>query len=515
MPRPPTPDILGAAVRARTPDDASLNAMFGPARDALQRDAGLQDIPVDLIDDNPYQPRTDYVAIEELAADIQRNGLLQAPKGRRMADGRVQLQYGHRRLRAVRHLGWRTMPVEIQSIVEDRDMAIRAWVENHNRQDFSALDQAKYFRRLMDDGWTQQQIADQLGLARPTISNAVRLLKLPDDIQTQVAANGLSARQAEAILSLVDLPAEIRQKAERHWATSERPSTIVSDALSGASSDDTRRRTVALLKRHTIPIHDEPWYKLDFHNVGVKAVSCQQCPFAIKRDAGVFCPDQPCTQAKRRFHARSLLQAAFEATRIQPAEQPYYSYGEHESFSYESHGPAILAAQPRCPNLRLVMLTNEHRSNFAQPDGFPDVAIVCQKSGNHQCSCLRKAKQADAATGAGNSTKPAILNKEIIQPAADMLALYLADIHPGILRLLGDYLRIDNGYGTNEAPVNVVDIYTPAEVVSKLARAPFERHCKEWRSPANNRLIAEQLLNVAGLRAPWLPPVDDNPFPVL
>lgn len=66
-PRNPTPDIM-AHVRAQTPDDAALNAMFGPAHEARQRDAGRQDIPVDLIDDNPWQPRQDYDGIDELAA---------------------------------------------------------------------------------------------------------------------------------------------------------------------------------------------------------------------------------------------------------------------------------------------------------------------------------------------------------------------------------------------------------------------------------------------------------------
>ena len=104
--------------------------------------AALQDVPVGMIDDNPFQPRTDYTGIEELAADIAANGLLQVPKGRRMPDGRVQLQYGHRRLRAVMQLGWKTMPVEVQTLIDDHDMAVRAWSENHNRQDFTAIDQA-------------------------------------------------------------------------------------------------------------------------------------------------------------------------------------------------------------------------------------------------------------------------------------------------------------------------------------------------------------------------------------
>jgi ParB family chromosome partitioning protein len=508
-PRNPTPDILAPVAadgsRANT-DDAALAAMFGPVA------GGRQDIPVDLIDDNPWQPRQDYDGIDELAADIQRNGLLQIPAGRRIADGRVQLQYGHRRLRAVKHLGWATMPVEIQSIVEDRDMAIRAWVENHNRQDFTALDQARYFKRLQDDGWTQQQIADQLGLARPTISNAVRLLKLPEDMQTQVAEKGLSARQAEALLSLVDLPPEIKTKAEANWDDSTRPSSIVRSALAGASSDDTRKRTADLLKRHATPIHEEAWYKQDFPNArelfpAVVAVSCQQCPQAIKRDAGVFCANRECIVAKKNIRGRILLQAASQAVNIPSAEQPFYTSSDHESFSYESQRDAILTAEPRCPNLRLALLgNNQHPSNYATVEGHPKVAIVCQKPGNY-CRCLAKARTSGAAP---NKTKPAMLEKEIIQPAAAVLAEALAAIDPGILCLLSNKIRLDNDYSAAKAPLAVVQTIDSPAVIEKVSRIPFEQHCKDYRSPDLNREIAAALLALTGLRAPWLPPLADE-----
>jgi ParB/RepB/Spo0J family partition protein len=511
MPRPPTPNMLAPIVRAQTPDDAALSAMFGPAQDALQRNAGRQDIPLDLIDDNPWQPRQDYDGINELAADIQRNGLLQIPAGRRMADGRVQLQYGHRRLRAVRSLDWPTMPVDIQPIVADKDMAIRAWVENHNRQDFTPLDQARYFKRLQGDGWTQQQIADQLGLARPTISNAIRLLKLPEDMQTQVADAGLSARQAEALLSLIDLPPEITTKAEANWDDANRPSAILRSALAGASSDDTRKRTADLLKRHATPIHEEPWYKRDFPNArlfpAVVAVSCQQCPQAVKRDAGVYCTVRACISTKQTIHGRNLLQAASQAVNIPSAEEPFYDYSLHESFSFTSQRDAILAAEPRCPNLRLAVLNKrDHPSNFATIEGHPGVAVVCQKPGNH-CRCLAKARTSGAAP---DKTKPAVLEKEIIQPAAAVLADALISVHPGIVRLLGNHLRLDNDYSAAKAPPAVVATVPDEDVLRKVARSVFEWHIKDWRSPDMNRAIAAQLLALAGLRAPWLPPLADE-----
>jgi len=426
--------------------------------------------------------------------------------------GRVQLQYGHRRLRAVRALGWPTMPVDIQPIVSDNDMAVRAWVENHNRQDFTPLDQARYFKRLQDDGWTQAQIADQLGLARPTISNAIRLLKLPDDLQTKVAEAGLSARQAEAVLSLVTLPQALTDRAESSWNDTSRPSAIIRDALAGASSDATRQRTVDLLKHYATPIHEEAWYKEDFLSPGalspdIVSVSCQQCPQAIKRDAGVFCANRDCIVAKKNIHGRNLLMAASQAVNIPAAELPFYSCTPHESFYFESQRDAILTTEPRCPNLRLALLNRQDNpSIYATVDGHPNVAIVCQKPGNH-CRCLAKARTSGAAP---NKTKPAMLEKEIIQPAAAILADALAQVHPGIVRLLGNHVRLDNAYSAAKAPPAVVATVPDADARTKVSRSVFEWHCKDWRSPDLNRAIAAQLLAVAGLRAPWLPPLAEE-----
>ena len=118
---------------------------------------------------------------------------------------------------------------------------------------------------IRDRGWTQQQIATQLGLARPTISNTVRLLRLPGDMQAQVAAAGLSARQADALLSFVEIPQDIKDKAETYWSNDLRPSTVISHALAGASSDDIRRETTGLLKRYTQTVHAVSYTHLRAH----------------------------------------------------------------------------------------------------------------------------------------------------------------------------------------------------------------------------------------------------------
>lgn len=122
------------ALRRETPDIMADLLRNQPA-------AAIVEIPLDDIADNPFQPRQSYdqAALEELATSIQSNGLQQPPAGRRMADGRVQLVFGHRRRRAFDVLrakdpAWSTMPVMIVD-ASDEDMAARAWTENEGRMD--------------------------------------------------------------------------------------------------------------------------------------------------------------------------------------------------------------------------------------------------------------------------------------------------------------------------------------------------------------------------------------------
>jgi ParB/RepB/Spo0J family partition protein len=514
-PRNPTPDIM-ADVRAQTPDDASLRAMFGPPADGER----IVQIALHALDDNPFQRRTagmadDDPSLVELSTDIAQHGIHQPLVVRPHPDqdarhGRYQIAAGHRRRLAAHLAGLETVPCVIRPLTDDQMLDV-VFSENYHRADINAIDRARLIQLLVDQGMTQQAIADRLSMSRPAVSNALRLLKLPADLQAQVAASGLSARQAEALLSLVDLPPEIKTKAEANWDDANRPSAILRSALAGASSDDTRKRTADLLKRHATPIHEEPWYKRDFPNArlfpAVVAVSCQQCPQAVKRDAGVYCTVRACISTKQTIHGRNLLQAASQAVNIPSAEEPFYDYSLHESFSFTSQRDAILAAEPRCPNLRLAVLNKrDHPSNFATIEGHPGVAVVCQKPGNH-CRCLAKARTSGAAP---DKTKPAVLEKEIIQPAAAVLADALISVHPGIVRLLGNHLRLDNDYSAAKAPPAVVATVPDADALKKVSRSVFEWHCKDWRSPDLNRAIAAQLLAVAGLRAPWLPPLAEE-----
>jgi ParB family chromosome partitioning protein len=163
----------------------------------------IQRVPISRIRPNPYQPRREFDADElaELTASLKASGLLQPITVRRKGDA-YELVTGERRLRAATNLGW----TDIQAIVRDLDeqtMLVVALIENLQRTDLNAIEEARGYRRLIDEfQLTQQQVADAVGKDRTTITNLLRVLSLPDEIQALVAAGDLSAGHARALLPL-------------------------------------------------------------------------------------------------------------------------------------------------------------------------------------------------------------------------------------------------------------------------------------------------------------------------
>lgn len=166
----------------------------------------LTHIPIDAVGDNPYQERAYYTGLPELAADIQQNGLLQPPVARRAADGTVQIAFGHRRLRAARLAGMDSFPVHLRDLT-DQQMAEYAWSENDKREDTTAIEKARHIQRAIADfEWTQAQAAERFGIARSTVANLLRLLSLPENVQSLVEERKLDQRHARALLTLADEP---------------------------------------------------------------------------------------------------------------------------------------------------------------------------------------------------------------------------------------------------------------------------------------------------------------------
>ena len=164
-------------------------------------------LPVRAIAPNPFQPRGTFVAaeLEELAASIKVNGLLQAIVVRRSVTGRTfELVAGERRLRAVKRLGWREIPAQVRD-VDDQTLLVLALVENLQRQDLGPLEEAKGYASLRDSfGYSQRRIAEAVGKSRSTVANMLRLLALPPSVQRLLREGDLSMGHGRAILAVDD-----------------------------------------------------------------------------------------------------------------------------------------------------------------------------------------------------------------------------------------------------------------------------------------------------------------------
>lgn len=166
----------------------------------------IQLIPHEDIKPNPHQPRVrfDYNELEGLACSIRSNGLLQPINVRVLSDGSFELISGERRLRAARMIGMNKIPCVVMN-VSDEQSALFAIIENVQRQNLDFFEEAVALERLMvDHGLSQEDIAKKLGKSPSTLSNKLRLLRLPEELRDKITYAGLTERHARALLSLPD-----------------------------------------------------------------------------------------------------------------------------------------------------------------------------------------------------------------------------------------------------------------------------------------------------------------------
>ena len=163
-------------------------------------------IPADLIEPNPFQPRMsfDQEALEELAESIRTLGLIQPITVRRKADGRYQIISGERRFRACRLAGMNMIPAYIRD-TNDQGMLEMAIVENIQREDLDPIEVALSYQRLIEEcSLTQEQMAARVGKKRASVTNYLRLLKLPAKIQHDLKVGLLSVGHAKVLLGVED-----------------------------------------------------------------------------------------------------------------------------------------------------------------------------------------------------------------------------------------------------------------------------------------------------------------------
>jgi ParB family chromosome partitioning protein len=164
------------------------------------------DVDIDRLTPNRFQPRArvDHERLDELAASIKSNGVIQPIVVRRDGD-RFQIIAGERRWRAAQMAGLQRVPIVVREVAEgqERSLLEMALIENIQRENLNPIDEAAAYRRLADEFLlTQEHIAAAVGKDRASVANYLRLLKLPEDVQADVAAGALSMGHARALLAL-------------------------------------------------------------------------------------------------------------------------------------------------------------------------------------------------------------------------------------------------------------------------------------------------------------------------
>jgi ParB family chromosome partitioning protein len=194
---------LGRGLEALLPGAAGGDPApaLAPARDRVS--------PAE-IRPNPDQPRRhfDEAALETLAASIRQRGLLQPLLVRRVPNG-YELIAGERRLRAAQRAGLESVPVVVRE-ADPQERLELALIENLQRENLTALEEAEAYRHLIDvHGLTQEQVAQAVGKSRPAVANALRLLALPEAVKAQLEGGQLTAGHARAVLSIGDAGAQV------------------------------------------------------------------------------------------------------------------------------------------------------------------------------------------------------------------------------------------------------------------------------------------------------------------
>jgi ParB family chromosome partitioning protein len=253
LPNAPRPSSVtsapgAAGARAAPGADAAAGAGAGAARSYYVT-------PVEDIHPHPNQPRKRFAEgdLEELAHSIRTHGVIQPLIVRSRAGGGFILIAGERRWRAAQRAGLLEVPVVVQD-VSSRDSFERALVENLQRSDLNPIEEAEAYQRLVGEhGYTQEQVAERVGKERSTVTNSLRLLKLPTGVRDRVEEGTLSMGHARALLGL-DSVAEIEVVARQ--VTSKGLSVRATEALVRQRQAGARSRPAARPARKSPSVRD-------------------------------------------------------------------------------------------------------------------------------------------------------------------------------------------------------------------------------------------------------------------
>lgn len=199
-------DLLGKGIRSLLQNiDSDLKNTEGSLKPTIVQEAtAVTRVAVADISVNPKQPRRDFdeQALSELAASLKMHDVIQPLTVVKLANGKYQLIAGERRLRASKIAGLKDVPVYIRQ-ANDQQLLELALLENLQREDLNAIEVGLSYKRMMDElNFTQEQVAERMGKERSTVTNYIRLLKLPPDIQMAVRNGAITMGHARALITV-------------------------------------------------------------------------------------------------------------------------------------------------------------------------------------------------------------------------------------------------------------------------------------------------------------------------
>lgn len=241
-------NVLGRGLGALLNEDKQANSELSTKSIANQAGVVIY-LPLEQIEVNPFQPRTTFDTdnLNDLAESIKIHGVIQPITVRKIENNKYQLIAGERRLRASKIAGKKEIPAYVRSASDQESIEI-ALIENIQREDLNALEIAINYKRLMDEcDLTQEKLSERVGKNRSTVTNFLRLLKLPPDIQSALKNNTISMGHAKALLGIdhlqtllsifketIDKNLSVRQTEELVKSVSAKPKKIQEAAKKSA-----------------------------------------------------------------------------------------------------------------------------------------------------------------------------------------------------------------------------------------------------------------------------------------
>ena len=252
-------DLLGKGIRSLLQNiDTDLKTTAGNLKtDVVEAAVNVIRIPLENILPNPKNPRKDFdeEALKELAHSLKQFDIVQPLTVSNLHNGKYQLIAGERRLRAAKLAGLKDVPAYIRQ-ANDRELLELALLENLQREDLNAIEIGLSYKRMMDElNFTQEQVAERMGKERSTVTNYIRLLKLPPDIQLAVRNASLSMGHARALINIDTIDKQIYVYNE-----------IKSRGLSVRQTEELVRKlyktNISAVKSSTKPVNEEAYRRI-------------------------------------------------------------------------------------------------------------------------------------------------------------------------------------------------------------------------------------------------------------